>query len=48
MTKPQLIELAMLLSALESWSFSSQNVMPEYLYEKLDKQIKAITQEILK
>ena len=48
MTKEQLIELVKLLSALESWSFSSQSVMPEYLYEKLDKQVKAITQEILK
>ena len=48
MTKEQLIELIKLLSALESWSFSAGQRMPDYLFEKIDKAIVELTQEVLK
>jgi len=48
MTKPQLIELIKLLSALESWSFATKHFMPDYLIEKLDSQIELVTNEVLK
>ena len=38
MTKDELLDTLMLLSALESWSFSSKTTMPDYLWEKLEKQ----------
>jgi len=48
MTKEQLIELIKLLSALESWSFSAGQRMPDYLFEKIDKSMDELTQELLK
>ena len=48
MTKEQLIELIKLLSALESWSFSAGQRMPDYLFEKIDKAMGELTQEVLK
>ena len=48
MTKEQLIELIKLLSALESWSFSAGQRMPDYLFEKIDKAMDELTREILK
>jgi len=48
MTKPQLIELIKLLSALESWSFADKHRLPDYLLEKLDLQIEIVTNEVLK
>lgn len=48
MTKPQLLELLKLLSALESWSFADKHRLPDYLMERLDKEIEVLTQEILK
>lgn len=33
MTKPQALDLLMLLSALESWSFSTGRPLPDYLYD---------------
>jgi hypothetical protein len=48
MPKEQMIELIKLLSALESWSFSAGQRMPDYLLEKLDKSMAELTQEVLK
>lgn len=48
MTKPDLIELIKLLSALESWSFSDKHRLPDYLLEKLDSTIELVTNEVLK
>ena len=48
MTKEQYLELIKLLSALESWSFSAGQRMPDYLFEKLDKSIVELTAEVLK
>ena len=48
MTKEQLLELIKLLSALESWSFSAGQRMPDYLFEKIDKSMGELTREVLK
>jgi len=48
MTKPQLIELIKLLSALESCSFATKHVIPDYLLEGLCLQIDLLTNEVLK
>lgn len=39
MTKPQALDLLMLLSALESWGFSNGKVIPDYLLERLNNAI---------
>ena len=48
MTKEQMLEIIKLLSALESWSFSAGQRMPDYLFERLDKSINELTEEVLK
>ena len=48
MSKQDLLDLLKLLSALESWSFSNGQRMPDYLIEKLDAVILALEREILK
>lgn len=48
MTKTELIELLKLLSALESWSFSCNQRLPDYLLEKIDATMEIIEKEILK
>lgn len=35
MTKEEALKTMMLLSALESWSFSTKNLIPDYLHEEL-------------
>jgi hypothetical protein len=35
MTKDQALRAMMLLSALESWAFSTKNALPDYLHEDL-------------
>ena len=46
--KQQVIELIKLLSALESWSFSSKTALPDYLLERLDRAINELTEDVLK
>ena len=48
MTKEQILELIKLLSALESWSFSTGSRLPDYLFERLDAALVVLTKEILK
>lgn len=48
MTKEQVIELIMLLSALESWSFSAGQRLPDYLIDRLGAGIDALVKEVLK
>ena len=48
MTKEQMLEIIKLLSALKSWSFSAGQRMPDYLFERLDKSINELTEEVLK
>jgi hypothetical protein len=35
MTKEEALKTMMLLSALESWAFSTKNLLPDYLHEEL-------------
>ena len=48
MTKEQALEILKLLSALESWSFSTKQDMPDYLHESLCSIIDQLTVEVLK
>jgi len=42
MTKEDAIKLIKLLSALESWAFSTKNMLPDYLHDDL-----CVTQKML-
>ena len=48
MSKKELLEILKLLSAMESWSFSTSKNIPDYLLDRLDHQIKRLEQEVLK
>ena len=48
MTKQQYLDLLMLLSALESWSFSVNSSLPDYLGERIGDAIGLLRAEILK
>lgn len=47
MTKPQALDLLMLISALETWSFSTGQPLPDYLIERLDVAIELLRNEVL-
>lgn len=47
MTKEQLLEALMILSAVESWSFADKHRMPDYLYERIDKLIDAMIRQLI-
>lgn len=47
MTKDQTLDLLMLLSAIESWSFADKHHMPDYLYERLDLMVTVLRAELL-
>lgn len=47
MPKEQLLDLLMLLSALESWSFAEKHRMPDYLLERVDKQIDLLRKQLI-
>ena len=47
MDKSQTLELLMLLSAVESWSFADNHRMPEYLYDRIDSAIDSLKKELL-
>ena len=48
MTKQQHLDVIKLLSALESWSFSNKERLPDYLYEQITVSIDLLTVEVLK
>lgn len=48
MTKQELLEIIKLLSALESWSFSSGTKLPQYLLEELERVSERLEKELLK
>ena len=48
MTKEQILNALKLLSALEAWSFSNNNRLPDYLLEDLDRTIAEMGAEVLK
>lgn len=47
MTKSDAIDLLMLLSALESWTFAEKKTPPDYLIERMDNAISALRAEVL-
>ena len=47
MDKSQTLELLMLLSAIESWSFADKHRMPDYLYDRIDSAIASLRKELL-
>jgi hypothetical protein len=47
MTKPEALELLMLLSALESAFFASKTTMPDYLIERIDTSVELLKNEVL-
>jgi hypothetical protein len=47
MTKSDLLETAKLLSALESWSYSTGNPLPDYLQDALCDTAEKLRKEIL-
>lgn len=47
MSKQDHIELLMLLSALESWCFSAQTPIPDYLHENLSDKVDMLKKQIL-
>lgn len=48
MTKEYTLELLMLLSALESWSFSTKERLPDYLHDRLSDAVAVLSLEVLK
>ena len=48
MTKPDLLALMRLLSALESWSFSENKRLPCFLHDQLSRLVERLEEEILK
>lgn len=47
MTKPELLRLMRLLSALESWTWATQNRIPPELSESVSESVQALEREIL-
>ena len=48
MSRAQLIEILMLLSAVESWSFADKHRMPDYLHDRLSEAVNLLMSEALK
>ena len=48
MNKQQMLDLLMLLSAIESWSFADKHNMPDYLYERIAESVELLRKEILR
>ena len=47
MNKSEILELLMLLSALESWSFADKHKLPDYLLDRIDSSIGMLAKELL-
>ena len=45
--KEMALQMIMLLSALESWSFSTKEHLPDYLHERLAEIVEHLSKEIL-
>jgi hypothetical protein len=45
--REQTLELLMLLSAMESWSFAAEHRLPEMLATRLDDAVEALRAEVL-
>ena len=47
MTRPEMLEMLEILSALESWGFSTKSMFPDYLHERISVAMEKIREEIL-
>lgn len=47
MTKQEALTIIKLLSALESWAFSTKNMLPDYLHDNLDEAVKKLEAIVL-
>lgn len=48
MTKQQILDALMLLSALESWAFAERKTLPDYLSERIKITVEILSKELLK
>ena len=48
MEKTDILDMIKLLSAVESWSFADKHRMPDYLYDRIDKAMEVLSNEVLK
>ena len=48
MTKVEMLNIIKLLSALESWGFSTKSPIPEFLFEQIGVSIELLSNEVLK
>jgi hypothetical protein len=48
MDKEQCLDILLLLSALESWSFATKTPLPDYLHERLGDMVLAMSKVVLK
>lgn len=47
MTKEQLLDLLMLLSAIESWGFANQRRLPDYMADRLSDSVDLLRTHLL-
>lgn len=47
MDKRQMLDILMLLSALESWAFAQGKMIPDYLHENLGVAVQCLSNELL-
>ena len=47
MSKQQTLEILMLLSAIESWSFAVGKMFPDYLHENLSRIVNELSEQLL-
>jgi hypothetical protein len=47
MTKEEALKLIKLLSAMESWAFSTKNLLPDYLHDELSVMQNVLTKIVL-
>ena len=47
LTKKQALDILMLLSALESWGYSNKAEFPDFLIEKLERNVELISAKII-
>ena len=48
MSKPELLDLLQLLSALESWGFSTERPLPDYLADRVCDAVEILRREVMK
>jgi hypothetical protein len=47
MSRQEMLDTLLLLSALESWSFSTGQRLPDYLHEQLSRTVELLSKKLL-